>query len=169
MKTLSRFIGKFAKLIVAVLSSHDRTILKSYLSITNGAALEVFVDQALKIRLRGFMAFAEKQSEILVDPPSTWLRSPAPNTGSSKRRIASRPSPMNSSDNDRTSHGVLLSLKLKYGKGRPSLVNAPLPARLVLLIPRSPTGLDPHGPNDLVHVHDPGLCQRPLLADPADA
>ena len=78
MKTLSRFIGKFAKLIVAVLSSHDRTILKSYLSITNGAALEVFVDQALKIRLRGFMAFAEKQSEILVDPPSTWLRSPVP-------------------------------------------------------------------------------------------
>jgi hypothetical protein len=108
VKTLSRFLGKFAKLIVAVHSCHGRTTLKNYLSITNGAALEVFVDQALKIRRRGFMDIAGKQSEILIDPPSTWLWRPAPNTGSSKRRIASRPSPMNSSDNDRSSHGVLL-------------------------------------------------------------
>jgi hypothetical protein len=36
-------------LIVAVLSCFDRVIFKGYLSITDGAALEGFVDQVLKI------------------------------------------------------------------------------------------------------------------------
>src|SRR5271155_1215121 len=67
MKTLSRFVTKFTSLIIAVLSCFDRVIFKGYLSITNGAALEGFVDQVLKIRRCDFMAFAEKQSDTLVD------------------------------------------------------------------------------------------------------
>ena len=67
MKTLSRFVVKFTRLIVAVLSCFDRVIFKGYLPFTNGPALEGFVDHVLKIRRCDFMAFAEEQSEILVD------------------------------------------------------------------------------------------------------
>src|SRR4051812_600804 len=67
MKTLSRFVAKFTNLIVAVLSCFDRVIFKGYLPITNGKALEGFVDHVLKIPRKDFMAFAEKQSETLVD------------------------------------------------------------------------------------------------------
>jgi hypothetical protein len=67
MKTLSRFVTKFTSLIVAVLSCFDRVIIKGYLPITNGPALEGFVDYVLKIRRCDFMAFAEEQSETLVD------------------------------------------------------------------------------------------------------
>jgi hypothetical protein len=67
MKTLSRFVTKFTSLIVAVLSCFDRVIFKGYLPITNGPALEGFVDHILKIRRCDFMAFAENQSETLVE------------------------------------------------------------------------------------------------------
>ena len=67
MKTLSRFVAKFTKLIVAVLSCFDRVIFKGYLPLTNGPALEGFVDHVLKIRRCDFMAFAQKQSETLVE------------------------------------------------------------------------------------------------------
>src|ERR1700722_2251550 len=67
MKTLSRFVVKSTSLIVAVLSCFDRVIFKGYLPFTNGPALEGFVDHVLKIRRCDFMAFAEEQSEILVD------------------------------------------------------------------------------------------------------
>jgi hypothetical protein len=67
MKTLSRFVVKFTSLIVAVLSCFDRVIFKGYLPITNGPALEGFVDCVLKIRRKDFMAFAQEQSESLVD------------------------------------------------------------------------------------------------------
>ena len=55
MKTLSRFVAKFTNLIVAVLSCFDRVIFKGYLPITNGPALEGFVDHILKIRRCGFI------------------------------------------------------------------------------------------------------------------
>jgi hypothetical protein len=67
MKTLSRFVAKFTSLIVAVLSCFDRVIFKGHLPISNGPALERFVDGVLKIRRCDFMAFAERQSEALVD------------------------------------------------------------------------------------------------------
>src|ERR1700676_1966537 len=67
MKTLSRFVTKFTSLIVAVLFCFDRVIYKGYLPFTNGAALEGFVDCVLKIRRMDFMAFAQEQSEVIVD------------------------------------------------------------------------------------------------------
>ena len=67
MKTLSRFVVKFTSLIVGVLSCFDRVIFKGYLPITNGPALEGFVDYVLKIRRKDFLDFAEEQSETLVD------------------------------------------------------------------------------------------------------
>ena len=84
MKTLSRFVAKFTNLIVAVLSCFDRVIFKGYLPITNGQALEGFVDHVLKIRRKDFMDFAEEQSEILVDYANAWPKRPVPSTTTSK-------------------------------------------------------------------------------------
>src|SRR5262245_47974696 len=67
MKTLSRFAAKFTSLIVAVLSCFDRVIFKGHLPISHGPALEGFVDHVLKIRRCDFMAFAERQSQTLVE------------------------------------------------------------------------------------------------------
>ena len=67
MKTLSCFLTKFTSLIVAVLSCFDRVIFKGHLPINNSKALEGFVDHVLKIRRKDFMAFAEKQSEVVVN------------------------------------------------------------------------------------------------------
>jgi hypothetical protein len=67
MKTLSHFVVKFSSLIVSVLSCFDRVIFKGHLPISYGSALEAFVDHVLKIRRDDFMAFADKQSETLVD------------------------------------------------------------------------------------------------------
>jgi hypothetical protein len=67
VKTLSRFVAKFTSLIVAVLSGFDRALFKGHLPISNGPALEGFVDCVLKIRRCDFMAFAEEQSEARVD------------------------------------------------------------------------------------------------------
>ena len=67
MKTLSRFVAKFTSLIVAVLSCFDRVLFKGHLPITNGPALEGFVDHVLKIRRCDFMDFAQEQSDVVVD------------------------------------------------------------------------------------------------------
>src|SRR5262249_20604358 len=67
MKTLSRFVANFASLIVALRSCFDRVTFKGRLPTGNGPALEGFVDHVLKIRRCDFMAFAEQQSEALVD------------------------------------------------------------------------------------------------------
>ena len=67
MKTLSRFVAEFTGLIVAVLSGFDRVLFKGHLPISNGPALEGFVDHVLKIRRCHLMAFAEQQSEALVE------------------------------------------------------------------------------------------------------
>jgi hypothetical protein len=66
MKTLSRFAAKFTSLIVAVLSCFERVIFKGHLPISNGPALEGFVDHVLKIRPCEFMNFAERQAQALV-------------------------------------------------------------------------------------------------------
>ena len=67
MKALSRFVAKFTSLIVGVLSCFERVIFKGYLPLTNGPALEGFVDHVLRIRRKDFMAFAEGQAETLID------------------------------------------------------------------------------------------------------
>ena len=141
MKTLSRFVVKFTRLIVAVLSCFDRVIFKGYLPITNGPAFEGFVDYVLKIRRCDFMAFAEEQSKTLVDyakglaqeagaPNTDFFKAITARTSSSKRYCGQRPIIDGLI-------GVLCcmetcpSFKLVYGKGCPRLINARRPQRVL--------------------------------------
>ena len=50
MKTLSRFVPKFTRLIVAVLSCFDRVLFKGHLSVAAPRELGRFVDCVLKVR-----------------------------------------------------------------------------------------------------------------------
>ena len=145
MKTLSRFLTKFTSLIVSVLSCFDHVIFKGHLPISNGPALEGFVDHVLKIRRCDFMAFAEEQSEIVVDHAKRLAQEAGAEyqflKGSHRkdklvdRILRERP----------IFEGLICvfccmeccpSFKLLYGKGRPSLVNARRQQRGALL--RSP-------------------------------
>lgn len=133
MKTLSRFVLKFTKLIVATLSCFDRIIFKGYLPITDGSALERFVDNVLKIRRKDFMKFAQQQSEALVEHGKRLAQESGADyrflQGAHRKDkivdeiLRARP----------ISEGLICvlccmeccpSFKLIYGKDRPRLVNA---------------------------------------------
>jgi hypothetical protein len=134
MKTLSRFAAKFTGLIVAVLSCFDRVLFKGHLPISNGPALEGFVDHVLKIRRCDFMAFAEQQSETLVDR----ARRAAEEAGVEYRFLkgAHRKDKLVDEILRQRSDlvegpiavfccmGCCPSFKLVYGQGRPRLVDA---------------------------------------------
>ena len=179
MKTLSRFVTKFTNLIVAVLSCFDRVIFKGHLPITNGKALEGFVDHVLKMRRKDFMAFAEQQSETLVnhakrlaEQAGTEYRFLQGFHRKDKRvdEILKQRPILEGLDLRPLLHGMLPQLQAGLRQGPPPFgQRAPAAARLVLLLPRSRAGPDPHPPDDLVPVHRPGLRQRPLLAGSADA
>jgi hypothetical protein len=140
MKTLSRFVIKFTSPIVAVLSCFDRVIFKGYLPITNGPALEGFVDYVLKIRRCDFMAFAEDQSKTLVD----FAKRLAEEAGAEYRFLQGHHRKDKLVEEILRQRpiidgliGVLCcmetcpSFKLVYGKGRPRLVNARRPQRVL--------------------------------------
>src|SRR5215831_14177365 len=134
MKTLSRLAAKFTGLIVAVLSCFDRVIFKGHLPISNGPALEGFVDHVLKIRRCDFMAFAEEQSETLVD----HAQRAAEEARVEYRFLKGSPRKDKLVDEILRQRSDLVegliavfccmeccpSFKLVYGQGRPRLVNA---------------------------------------------
>jgi hypothetical protein len=134
MKTLSLFAAKFTSLIVAVLSCFDRVIFKGHLPISNGPALEGFVDCVLKIRPCDFMAFAERQSQTLVDR----ARRAAEEAGVEYRFLKGSHRKDKLVDEISRQRSDLVegliavsccmeccpSFKLVYGRGRPRLVDA---------------------------------------------
>ena len=75
MKTLSRFVTKFTRLIVAVLSCFDRVIFKGHLALSAPCELEYFVDCVVKVRRSIFMkTVAPQYSELLVAHAQEWAR-----------------------------------------------------------------------------------------------
>lgn len=62
----SRFLDKFAALIVAVLSCFDRVIFKGHLPFGDDARLNTFVDHVLHMRRKDFLPFLQTQSDQLV-------------------------------------------------------------------------------------------------------
>jgi hypothetical protein len=115
-------------------------IFKGYLPITNGQALEGFVDCVLKIRRCDFMAFAEEQSKVLVD----FAKRMAQEAGAQYRFLQGHHRKDKLIDEMLRQRpifagliGVLCcmetcpSFKLVYGKGRPRLINARRPQRVL--------------------------------------
>ena len=75
MKTVWRFLTKFAKLIVCTLHCFDRVLFKGHLSLAAPRELEYFVDCVLKVRRSYFMkTMAPQFSDRLVEHARGWAR-----------------------------------------------------------------------------------------------
>ncbi|HMB04071.1 MAG TPA: hypothetical protein VKP69_10085 [Isosphaeraceae bacterium] len=73
MKTPSRFVTKFIRVIVAVLSCFDRVIFKGHLALAAPCELEYFVDCVLGVRRSDFMkTLAPRYSDRLVEHAQEW-------------------------------------------------------------------------------------------------
>ena len=75
MKTVWRFLTKFANLIVCTLHCFDRVLFKGHLSLAAPRELEYFVDCVLKVRRSYFMkTMAPQFSDRLVEHARGWAR-----------------------------------------------------------------------------------------------
>ena len=75
MKTLSRFVTKFIRLIASVLSCFDRVIFKGHLALAAPCELEYFVDCILHVRRSHFMkTLAPQYADRLVEHARAWAR-----------------------------------------------------------------------------------------------
>src|SRR3974377_1608856 len=75
MKTLSRFVTKFTRLIVAVLSCFDRVIFKGHLALSAPCELEYFVDRILKVRRSACMnTIGPQYPDLLVLHAQGWAQ-----------------------------------------------------------------------------------------------
>ena len=73
--TVSRFLIKFASLIVCTLHCFDRVIFKGHLAVSAPRELEYFVDRVLKVRRSDFMkTMAPQYSDRLVAHAQGWAR-----------------------------------------------------------------------------------------------
>ena len=63
---MSDFVKKFTHLIIGTLSCFDRVIFKGHLPFGGDAHLNLFVDRVLKIRRKDFIPMLEKLSQTLV-------------------------------------------------------------------------------------------------------
>src|SRR5271170_8099837 len=75
MATVSRFLTKFASLIVCTLHCFDRVIFKGHLALAAPRQLEYFVDCVLKVRRTHFMkVLVPGYSQRLVDHAQQWAQ-----------------------------------------------------------------------------------------------
>jgi hypothetical protein len=67
MQAANDFVAKFQSHIVATLGCFDRVIFKGYLPFGGDGHLNYFVDGVLRIRRKDFLPFVEQKSQALVD------------------------------------------------------------------------------------------------------
>ena len=140
MKTPNPFLAKFAASLIATLSCFDRVIFKGHLPFFGEAHLNRFVDGTLRLRRTDFLDFLEEQSEILVthgkqlaaqfQAPYHYLQGKHRKEDLVQKIIREC----------RLSEGLICVLccqetcrtvKLRYGDGRPRLVFAGRPQRVL--------------------------------------
>jgi hypothetical protein len=75
MKTVWRFLVKFASLVVCTLHCFDRVIFKGHLALSAPRELEYFVDRVLKVCRSDFMkTIAPQYSDRLVKHAQAWAQ-----------------------------------------------------------------------------------------------
>jgi hypothetical protein len=140
MQCVNQFVAKFASLIVAVLSCFDRVIFKGYLPFGDNRHLNAFVDYKLKIRRKDFLPWLEQQSQRLVE----HAQQAAQAQGRPYLYLAGKQRKEKLIQDlirrDGVSQGLVAVLcvqetcrtvKLKYAQGRPELVFARRPQRVL--------------------------------------
>jgi hypothetical protein len=140
MNPVNPFVVKFTSSIIAVLSCSDRVIFKGHLPFGSEGQLNAFVDRTLRIPRKDFLPFLEKKSDLLVnhaktlaarhDAPYHYLQGHHRKEDLVRTIIRDR----------RLDSGLVCVLccqetcrtvKLRYGQGRPRLIYAPRPQRVL--------------------------------------
>jgi hypothetical protein len=140
MHATNPFVVKFASSIIAVLGCPDRVLFKGHLPFSHEAHLNRFVDYTLGMKRKDFLAFAEQQSALLVThakdvaaahgAPYLYLQGRQRKDDLVREQVRQR----------RLSEGLVCILccqetcrtvKLRYGDGRPRLVFAYRPQRVL--------------------------------------
>jgi hypothetical protein len=148
MSTNARFTQKFAASIVAILGCHDRVIFKGHLPFRGDAHLNAWVDRVLNIRRKDFLPWVERLSASLVEhakdlaaaagAPYRYLQGWHRKETLIRDQLQCRP----------ITEGLVAVLccletcrtvKLQHGQGRPWLVFARRPQRVLYFY-----FLDPH-------------------------
>lgn len=140
MPTNRRFTEQFAAAIVSVLRCHDRVIFKGYLPFGGDGHLNNWVDGALKIRRKDFLPFVEQQSQALVEhAKKTAQQAEAPYRHLQGK--CSKEKLIQQIIRERRCHEGLVAVlctlencrtvKLQHGQGRPRLVFARRPQRVL--------------------------------------
>jgi hypothetical protein len=140
MKSVNRFVAKFASLIVASLSCFDRVIFKGHLPFGDDAHLNSFVDYRLKMRRKDFLPWLEKQSERLVAHAKQTAEAQGRPYLYLQGRQRKEQLIQDLIRKDRLTSGLVAILcvqetcrtvKLKHARGRPELVFARRPQRVL--------------------------------------
>jgi hypothetical protein len=140
MTAVNPFLVKFASSIIAVLSCSDRVIFKGHLPFGYEGHVNRFVDRSLGIPRKDFLPWLEEKSEQLVDhakqlaqqhgAPYHYLQGAHRKEQLVRQILCDR----------RLAEGLVCVLccqetcrtvKLRYGDGRPRLVFAPRPQRVL--------------------------------------
>jgi hypothetical protein len=137
---MNRFTQRFADAIVSTLGCFDRVIFKGYLPFGGDAQLNRFVDHGLKMRRKDFLPLVEQQSQALVDHAKAMAQS----SGAPYERITGIHSKEKLIQDiirqRRLEEGLVAVLcvmetcrtvKLIHGQGRPRLVFARRPQRVL--------------------------------------
>jgi hypothetical protein len=140
MPTNLHFAQKFADSIVAILGCHDRVIFKGHLPFSGDAHLNAWVDRVLQIRRKDFLPWVEELSATLVEhaqqlaqsdgAPYLYLQGLHAKEKLIREQLRARP----------ITEGLVAVLccletcrtvKLQHGQGRPRLVFARRPQRVL--------------------------------------
>lgn len=137
MTTTSRFAQKFADAILSTLPCHDRVIIKGYLPFYKDHDLHSLSDWKLRIRRKDFVPFLEARSEELVEHAKQMA-------GEHYHYYESKPDKEAFIRKEIQQRGLTEGLvavicckelcrgvKLRYGKGKPTLQFTQRPQRVV--------------------------------------
>lgn len=140
MKLGARFVGKFATSIVSVLSCFDRVLFKGHLPFPDAGLLNGFVDHVLKMRRKDFMAFLADRSDELVAAAQRTAEQAGRPYRYLQGKVRKEALIADLIRKDRLDHGLVAVLccqetcrtvKLRHAAGRPELIFARRPQRVV--------------------------------------
>ena len=140
MAAKNPFFVKFASSIIVVLGCHDRVIFKGHLPFGDEVRLNCLVDHTLRLKRKDFLAFVEEKSEQLVTHAKNLAaRQGAPYVYLQGRQRKEELVQLQIRER-RLSEGLVCVLccqetcrtvKLRHGEGRPRLVFACRPQRVL--------------------------------------
>ena len=104
MNAVSRFVTKFASIIVCTLHCFDRVIFKGHLAMASAKELERFVDYVLRVRRSHFIkVLAPQFSQALVDHAQRFAAETRPHLSVSHRFL--QEGPVGRKPDSRATHG----------------------------------------------------------------